>query len=69
MKERAKQTRRYKKALQEANSNAAPGESANGKPLKPKKNKKKIDESADGPEIEVQVHGVYFPIHSDCFRR
>lgn len=57
MKNRAKQTLRYKKAVKEAKANAAAETSSNGKPPKKNKKKKVSDDSVSEPDIEVQVHG------------
>jgi hypothetical protein len=59
MKERAKQTMRYRKAAKEAKAN-----SAGGKPPKKKKKVEKTQEKQEeeetDPEIEVLVHGTVF---------
>lgn len=67
MKERAKQTMRYKKAAKAAKANTT-GTSATGKPPKKRKEKEKQPEEEEPePELEVLVHGWdLFSVDSQC---
>jgi len=61
MRERAKQTMRYKKAVKEAKQESSP------KSKKSRDKTKETELEAEDPEIEVKVHGAEMPTWQDLF--